>query len=379
MLAQAVREKFAKDASNEIILTDITGKKVGGEEIASNGNTEVDSLFLDITDFENVKNVFNEVRPALVINCAAYTAVDKAETQEGLAYKINADGPGNLARACVELGKTEEWRRMAEDGEVPEGGPVLVHISTDYVFGGSKPASEEYSEDDEKKPETAYGRTKLAGEEQIEESGCNYYIFRTAWLYGHGGKNFVETMLSVARTSSLADARFTRRTGSTARSSAPAASNSIATESTATPSSSHSIPAESIAPAASNSIAAESIVRVVADQHGSPTYTEDLTDIIYQAVTKHISYGIYNATDLGYTTWAGFTEKIYEFAKINCQVQGISSAEYEAQAKAKAGEDYKVAKRPLNSKMSKRKLLDAGVKIPTWEDGLKRYLKKEGV
>ncbi|MBQ9017271.1 NAD(P)-dependent oxidoreductase [Candidatus Saccharibacteria bacterium] len=352
MLAQAVREKFAKDASNEIILTDITGKKVGGEEIASNGNTEVDSLFLDITDFENVKNVFNEVRPALVINCAAYTAVDKAETQEGLAYKINADGPGNLARACVELGKTEEWRRMAEDGEVPEGGPVLVHISTDYVFGGSKPASEEYSEDDEKKPETAYGRTKLAGEEQIEESGCNYYIFRTAWLYGHGGKNFVETMLSVARTSSLADARFTRRTGSTARSSAPAASNSIATE---------------------------SIVRVVADQHGSPTYTEDLTDIIYQAVTKHISYGIYNATDLGYTTWAGFTEKIYEFAKINCQVQGISSAEYEAQAKAKAGEDYKVAKRPLNSKMSKRKLLDAGVKIPTWEDGLKRYLKKEGV
>ena len=361
MLAQAVRERFLKDSENEIILTDLSGRKVGGEEIVRNGNTEIESLYLDITDFENVKKVIFEVQPALVINCAAYTAVDKAETQEDLAYKINADGPGNLARVCKELGETAEWKTMVSDGEVPENGPVLVHVSTDYVFGGMKPVTEEYAEDDEKQPETAYGRTKLAGEKQIEESGCNYYIFRTAWLYGHGGKNFVETMLSVARTSSLADARFTRRTGSTARSSAPAASNSIATECTATHSSSHSIPAESI-------------VKVVSDQHGSPTYTEDLTSIIYQAVTKHIPYGIYNATDLGFTTWAGFTEKIYELAGVNCKVDGISSEEYEAQAKAKAGADYKVAKRPFNSKMSKQKLLDAGVEIPTWEDGLRRYL-----
>ncbi|MBR3365733.1 dTDP-4-dehydrorhamnose reductase [Candidatus Saccharibacteria bacterium] len=302
MLAQAVRKKFAQDTNNEIILTDLSGRKVGGEEIVSNGNTEVDSLFLDITDAENIKNVFNEVRPELVINCAAYTAVDKAETSEELAYKINADGPGNLARACKEIGAT------------------LVHVSTDYVFGGAKPVSEDYAEDDEKSPETAYGRTKLAGEEQIEEAGCNYYIFRTAWLYGEGN-NFVRTMLKVSE--------------------------------------------------------GRTEVSVVSDQHGSPTYTEDLTNIIYQAVTKHIPYGVYNATDLGYTTWAGFTEKIYEFAKINCQVQGISSAEYEAQAKARAGEDYKVAKRPFNSKMSKQKLLDAGVEIPTWEDGLKRYLEAE--
>ena len=321
MLAQAVRKKFAQDKNNEIILTDLSGRKVGeatekagvgvsGEDIQSNGNIEVDSLFLDITDSESIKNVFNETKPELVINCAAYTAVDKAETAEELAYKINADGPGNLAKACKEIGAT------------------LVHVSTDYVFGGAKPVSEDYAEDDEKKPETAYGRTKLAGEKQIEESGCNYYIFRTAWLYGHGGKNFVETMIGLGKMVS---------------------------------------PPEGY----------KATITVVDDQHGSPTYTEDLTDIIYQAVTKHIPYGVYNATDLGYTTWAGFTEKIYEFAKINCQVQGISSAEYEAQAKARAGEDYKVAKRPFNSKMSKQKLLDAGVEVPTWEVGLKRYLEAE--
>ena len=313
MLAQAVRKKFAQDKNNEIILTDLSGRKVGeaaekagagvsGEDIVSNGNTEVDSLFLDITDTEVIKNVFNEVQPELVINCAAYTAVDKAETAEELAHKINADGPGNLARACKEIGAT------------------LVHVSTDYVFGGAKSVSEDYSEDDEKAPETAYGRTKLAGEKQIEESGCNFYIFRTAWLYGEGN-NFVRTMLKVAE--------------------------------------------------------GRTEVSVVNDQHGSPTYTEDLTDIIYQAVTKHISYGIYNATDLGYTTWAEFTEKIYELAGVDCKVAGISSAEYEAQAKERAGEDYKVAKRPFNSKMSKQKLLDAGVEIPTWEDGLKRYLEAE--
>ena len=313
MLAQAVREKFARDGQNEIVLTDLSGRKVGGEEVSSNGNSEVDGLFLDITDIESIKNVFNEIRPELVINCAAYTAVDKAETQEELVYKINAEGPGNLARACAALGKSKDWNGM-------KGGPILVHISTDYVFGGSKPITEEYLEDDEKKPETVYGKMKLAGEEQIAISGCNYYIFRTAWLYGEGS-NFVRTMIKVSE--------------------------------------------------------GREEVSVVDDQHGSPTYTEDLTSIIYQAVTKHIPFGIYNATDLGFTTWAEFTEKIYELSGINCKVIGISSAEYEAQAKAKAGENYKVAKRPLNSKMSKQKLLDAGVEIPTWEDGLKRYLDEE--
>ena len=298
MLAQAVRAKF--EEGNELILTD--------------------SKELDITDAEKVYETIGEMRPELVLNCAAYTAVDKAETQKELALRINGDGPGNLARACKEVGAT------------------LVHISTDYVFGGAKAVGSDeadalrekgeaaegesgmYLEDDEKKPETAYGRTKLEGEKQIAASGCDYYIFRTAWLYGEGS-NFVRTMLSVAE--------------------------------------------------------GRSEVTVVNDQHGSPTYAEDLTDIIYQAVTKKIPFGVYNATNLGFTTWAEFTEKIYELAGISCGVRGISSEEYEKQAKARAGEDYKVAKRPLNSKMSKRKLLDAGVEIPGWEVGLRSYLIKD--
>lgn len=309
MLAQAVREKFKQ--GNELVLTD--------------------SKELDITDAEKVYETIGELRPELVINCAAYTAVDKAEEQEELARRINGDGPGNLARACKEVGAT------------------LVHISTDYVFGGGKPVTEEYSEDDEKSPETAYGRTKLEGEKQIVESGCNYYIFRTAWLYGEG-PNFVRTMLSLGCSSASADALLTHGTKSTARSATPASLNSTPTE---------------------------SIVKVVNDQHGSPTYAEDLTNIIYQAVTKNIPFGVYNATNTGFTTWAGFTEKIYELAGVQCKVRGISSEEYEKQARARAGDDYKVAPRPKNSKMSKQKLLGVGVEVPDWEDGIKRYLKKE--
>lgn len=293
MLAQAIREKFARDAENEIILTDVSGG-----EILRNGDTETETLALDITDADAVKSLLKDLQPDLVINCAAYTAVDQAETHEDLAYKINADGPKNLAAACA------------------EENVVLVHISTDYVFGGGLDISEEYHEDDPKHPETAYGRTKLTGEENIVNSGCSYYIFRTAWLYGQAGKNFVRTMLDVGKN--------------------------------------------------------RDEVEVVDDQHGSPTYTEDLTSIIYQAVTKVIPFGIYNATNLGFTTWADFTRKIYELAGVNCEVKGISSAEYEKQH---TSADQKIAKRPLNSQMSKQKLLDAGVEIPDWEDGLKRYLK----
>ena len=122
MLAQAVRKKF--EQGNELILTD--------------------SKELDITDAERVYAEIGELRPALVLNCAAYTAVDTAETQEELAMRINGDGPGNLARACKEVGAT------------------LVHISTDYVFGGGKSVEEEYLEDDEKKPESAAAMAKCS-------------------------------------------------------------------------------------------------------------------------------------------------------------------------------------------------------------------------
>ena len=280
MLAQSVRARFA--AQNELVLA---------------GSRE-----LDITNAELVMQKVSEIKPDLLINCAAYTAVDRAESEEDLAYKVNADGPENLAKACAKTGT------------------LLVHISTDYVFGGGKPLSEEYQEDDPKEPQSAYGRTKLAGEEKVVRSGCKFYIFRIAWLYGEG-PNFVRTMLKLAE--------------------------------------------------------GREKVSVVNDQYGSPTYAEDLVTIIEQALDKKIPYGIYNATNLGFTNWADFARKIYKLASVNCEVEGINSEEYEKQARARAGADYKVAKRPRNSKMSKQKLLNAGIKIPDWEDGLRRYLTQE--
>jgi dTDP-4-dehydrorhamnose reductase len=276
MLAQAVKEKFKEN--NELVLTDANE--------------------LDITDHDAVLSAIQKIKPELVINCAAYTNVDGAEENAELCKKVNADGPTNLAIAAQKVNAT------------------LVHISTDYVFGGKKPTSEVYKEDDEKSPESVYGITKLAGEEGIAKNTDKYYIFRTAWLYGLGGKNFVKTMLKVGKE--------------------------------------------------------RDEVSVVSDQHGSPTYTEDLTDFIFEAIAKKIPYGIYNATDDGYTTWADFTKKIFELAGLKTKVNPISTEEYMKNA------NKTVAKRPLNSKMSKEKLKNAGIFVPRWEDSLEKYLKKEG-
>ncbi|MBP5674764.1 dTDP-4-dehydrorhamnose reductase [Candidatus Saccharibacteria bacterium] len=276
MLAQAVKKKFEKE--NERILTD--------------------AKELDITDLDAVVKKVEELKPEFIINCAAFTNVDGAEENEELCKRVNGDGPTNLAIAANKVGAS------------------LVHISTDYVFGGMKPVDEDYKEDDEKAPESVYGRTKLAGEEGITKNLENYYIFRTAWLYGEG-KNFVRTMLEVGKT--------------------------------------------------------HDEVTVVSDQHGSPTYCEDLTNFIYEAVTKKIPFGIYNATNDGYTTWFDFTKKIYELAGLKTKVNPTSTEEYMKNAKKP------VAKRPLNSKMSKEKLKSAGIIVPSWEDALTRYLKQEGV
>lgn len=268
MLAKAVKNELKNE---ELICTDVAE--------------------LDITNLEMVKDVVNNIKPDYIINCAAYTAVDKAEEQEELAYKINAIGPKNLAIAAK------------------QNDAILVHISTDYVFGGDKPVEQDYSEDDEKKPQAVYGTTKLAGEKFIEENCSNYYIFRTAWLYGEGN-NFVRTMINLAKD--------------------------------------------------------RDEVSVVNDQHGSPTYAVDLASMVHQAIEKKIPFGVYNATNIGYTTWYDFTKKIYELKNINCKVNPVTSEEF-----------VRPAKRPLNSQMSKDKLLKNGIIIPTYEDALKRYLENE--
>ena len=234
MLAKEVKEKFEKE--NELILTDVKS--------------------LDITDKQKVMEFVKECRPDYIINCAAFTAVDKAEECYELADKINGDGPTNLAIAAK------------------ENNAKLVHISTDYVFGGNLNLDKDYKEDDKKAPVTVYGKTKLHGEEQIQENTDKYYIFRTAWLYGIGGNNFVKTMLKLGKD--------------------------------------------------------KDELNVVADQHGSPTYAKDLAEFIYQAVTKKIPYGIYNSVykDLGYkivdieglefplSMYINFEEQLYKREKL---------------------------------------------------------------
>ena len=276
MLAKEIKEKFAQ--GNELILTDVAE--------------------LDITNQEMVMKFVEKEKPECIINCAAFTAVDKAEVAGEIVEKINADGPGNLSKAAKANNAT------------------LVHVSTDYVFGGDLDVEKDYKEDDEKKPVTAYGITKLHGEEQIQANTDKYYIFRTAWLYGIGGNNFVKTMLKLGE--------------------------------------------------------AKDELNVVADQHGSPTYAKDLSEIIYQAVTKRIPYGIYNSTNEGYTTWYDFTKAIFEYTGTICKVNPVTTEEYIKLM------GVTQAKRPKNSQMSKEKLKSVGINVPDWEDGLKRYLKEEG-
>ena len=275
MLAKSVRKRLEK--GNELICTDVED--------------------LDITDEKAVMEFITNVKPEYIINCAAYTAVDKAETAGEIVEKINADGPKNLAKAAK------------------ENDSVLVHISTDYVFGGDLDISKEYKEDDPKLPVTAYGITKLHGEEYIEQNTDKYYIFRTAWLYGDGN-NFVRTMLKLGET--------------------------------------------------------KDELNVVSDQHGSPTYAEDLANFIGEAIEKKIPYGIYHATNEGFTTWYDFTKAIFEYAGIICQVNPVTTEKYIEMMKITQ------AKRPKNSQMSKEKLKAQGIEVPEWEDGLKRYLKEEG-
>ena len=210
-----------------------------------------------------------------------------------IVEKIKADGPGNLAKAAQNTNS------------------VLINISTDYVFGGDLDLEKDYKEDDKKNPVTAYGITKLHGEEQIQNNTDKYYIFRTAWLYGEGN-NFVRTMLKLGKE--------------------------------------------------------KDEINVVADQHGSPTYAEDLANIIGEAIEKKIPYGIYHATNEGYTTWYDFTKAIFEYSGTSCKVNPVTTEKYIEMMKITQ------AKRPKNSQLSKEKIIKQGITVPQWEDALKRYL-----
>ncbi|MFC5956357.1 dTDP-4-dehydrorhamnose reductase [Streptomyces pratens] len=202
--------------------------------------TPLDRTALDLTDADAVQRTLQRHRPAVVVNCAAWTAVDDAETREAEALAINGDGPARLADACARTGA------------------VLLHVSTDYVFAGD--ASTPYAEDAPTAPRSAYGRTKLAGEQAVlktlPDSG---YVVRTAWLYGTGGPNFVRTMIGLEGRRETLD--------------------------------------------------------VVDDQRGQPTWSADLAGLLLElgrgALAGTAPAGIYHGTGSGETTWYGFTREIF--------------------------------------------------------------------
>lgn len=216
--------------------------------------TDVDEL--DITNLDQVKNFFNETKPEAIINVAAYTDVDGCETNRDLAFSVNSLGPKNLAIVCK------------------ENDAKLLHISTDYVFPGNN--TKPYNEEDKIGPQSYYGKTKLYAEEFIKENMENYFIVRTAWLYGINGKNFVKTMLNLAKTNSE--------------------------------------------------------ITVVNDQRGSPTFTVDLADAIRELI-KTDKYGIYHVTNSGECTWYDFAKNIFELANIDIKVKPVTTAEYPTLAK----------------------------------------------
>ncbi len=250
---------------------------------------------LDITNKQAVLDKAKEVKPYFIINCAAYTNVDGCETHEELALSVNGTAVSNIADAAKQ-----------EDA-------TFIHISTDYVFPGNLSVDKIYTEDMEPNPVSAYGRTKLVGEENAKKAE-KYYILRTAWLYGLGGKNFVKTMLRLSKE--------------------------------------------------------KDEISVVNDQHGSPTSTTTLCEIIEGIMEKEPEYGIYHSTNEGFTTWCDFTKKIFEIANIKTKVKGITSKEYKQMYPQSSD-------RPTNSQLSKEKLKSVGIVPTKWEEALKAYLKEE--
>ncbi len=220
---------------------------------AGNNNVEIvntDVAELDITNIDATMEFVKEVKPYAIINCAAHTGVDACETDADNAYKINAIGPRNLsiAATCV--------------------GAKMVHISTDYVFPGN--ATKPYTEFDATGPQGMYGKTKLAGENFVKEFAKEYFIIRTAWLYGEGN-NFVKTMLRLAESNDS--------------------------------------------------------IRVVGDQFGTPTSTTELAKIIDQLIWTD-NYGLFHGTCEGSCSWADFAKEIFRLAGKSTVVNAITTAEY---------------------------------------------------
>jgi dTDP-4-dehydrorhamnose reductase len=254
---------------------------------------------LDITDADAVARAFERAAPDAAVNCAAFTDVDGAESDRESAQAVNADGAGHLARAAA------------------TAGAALVHVSSDYVFSGAAPLGEHgrprpYVESDATGPQTVYGQTKLAGEDQVLAASPRHAVVRSAWLFGSGGKNFVETMLGLAAERERAGAD-------------PAAA-----------------------------------LRVVSDQIGSPTWTGHLAPALIGLAERAVA-GVVHLAGGGAVSWHAFAVEIFRQAQVECAVQETSSAEF-----------ARPAPRPAWSALASER--DEVLPMPDWRDGLAGYL-----
>lgn len=259
----------------------------------------VETTFLDITDIDEIRKIVANEAVDVIVNCAAYTNVDKAEEEPEISEILNSKAPENLALVMKETGG------------------LLVHISTDYVFGGSQyntPCTEEH----EGNPTGIYGATKLEGEKNIIESGCKYVIIRTAWLYSEFGKNFLKTILNLTST--------------------------------------------------------RSEISVVFDQVGTPTYALDLAKAIAEILQDYAQQiqertysntGIYHFSNEGVCSWYDFAKMIAEIScRTNCKVKPCHSSEFPSNVV-----------RPSYSVLDKTKIKKTfGIEVPYWVDSLKKCI-----
>ena len=248
---------------------------------------------LDITNLDAIRQMVAQLDVKCIINCAAWTNVDAAETAGDIVEQLNAKAPENLAMAMKEVGG------------------LLVHISTDYVFGGD-PYNTPCREDQKGSPTGVYGQTKLHGEQRILATGVKHIIIRTAWLYSEFGKNFVKTMLSLTATKPQ--------------------------------------------------------LKVVFDQCGTPTYAGDLADVIYDIIENRKfdnNEGIYHFSNEGVCSWYDFTKVIAQMAgHTTCDIQPCHSDEFPSPVK-----------RPAYSVLDKSKIKDTfGITIPYWTDSLRKCI-----
>jgi dTDP-4-dehydrorhamnose reductase len=251
---------------------------------------------LDLSRSESIRAVMQSLRPAMVINAAAYTAVDQAESEEALALRINAEAPGVLAEEAVKIGAS------------------LIHYSTDYVFDGSKQGA--WVEEDSVSPLSAYGRSKLAGEQAIAVTGVPHLILRTSWVYGLHGKNFLLTMLRLAQS--------------------------------------------------------RDSLSIVDDQIGAPTWSHTIAEATANIV-RHFPRaeqiaklsGIYHLCASGHTSWHGFAQAIFAHSAVHQHpaLQAITTAQYPTPAR-----------RPANSVMNTEKFRQCFGELPSWQEALQHCL-----